>query len=100
MASASPWLFKITEDTYLRAFTYAALSTAVATGIVLEYRVTDPFSMYVASGSVPAVAHPSGANLLQTCAVAFMATLLTLVVLHRLFALGESLLVYPKPYSS
>lgn len=93
-ARTIPLLFHVPEDTYLRAFVYAALTTAVTTGIVLEYRLLNPFGTYVGEDSVDVrTQSPRLASVLQTCAVAFVATLLSLVVLHILFAMGDSLLV-------
>lgn len=89
-----PLLFHVPENTYLRAFVYVALTAAVTTGIVLEYRLVNPFGTYVGEDSVDVRARaPRVASVLQTCAVAFLATLLSLVLLHILFAMGDSLLV-------
>lgn len=90
-------LFQFPEHTYLGAFTYAALTAAIATGLVLEYRVTDPFATYSRRGREQAYTESvdDAPHLLQTCAVAFISTLLTLVILHRLFALGAGMLAAP-----
>ena len=85
-----PLLFHFPEDTYLRAFVYAALTAAITTGIVLEYRLINPFGTYMAENRIDAHSHITA--VLQTCAVAFASTLIALVILHLLFAMGDSLL--------
>ena len=85
-----PLLFHVPENTYLRAFVYAALTAAVSTGIVLEYRLINPFGTY---DTTDHTRNPRVTSVLQTCAIAFAATLISLVVLHILFAMGESLVV-------
>ena len=89
-----PLLFHVPEDTYLRAFVYVSLTAAVTTGIVVEYRLINPFGTYIAEESIDVRASaPRVASVLQTCAVAFAASLISLVVLHILFAMGDSLVI-------
>ena len=90
----SPLLFALREDTYLRGFVYAALTAAVTTGVVLEYRIINPFDTYASEESVNALSQkPRLGAVLQTCAVAFVATMFSLVTLHIFFALGDSMVV-------
>ncbi len=98
-SARAPLLFRLREDTYLLAFSYAALTAAVTTGIVLEYRLSDPFGTYLSphGGRDLSLVRPSSraSAVLQTCVVAFVATMFSLVVLHLLFSLGDSMLVVP-----
>ena len=91
-----PLLVHIPEDTHLRAFTFAALTVSLTTGIVLEYRAMNPFGTYVNEEGCDArrrcAASPRVVTILQTCAVAFCASMLSLVLLHLLFAAGEPML--------
>jgi len=90
----APLFFHFREDTYLRGFVYAALTAAVTTAVVLEYRIINPFDTYVSEESVSALSRkPRLGAVLQTCAVAFVATMFSLVTLHIFFALGDSMVV-------
>jgi hypothetical protein len=89
----TPLLIQVPENTYLRVFIYTALTTAVTTGIVLEYRLIDPYGTHAGENSVGVRARsPRMAMVMRTCAVAFAAALLSHVVLHLLFAMGDSFL--------
>ena len=101
-----PLLFHIRETTYLGAFVYAAMTSAITAAVVLEYRMADPFLTYVSpdednkrrlqhdeEGVVIRHRRPRVTDVLQTCAVSFVATMLALVMLHICFAVGESLVV-------
>lgn len=88
------------EDSYLRAFTYAALVSAITTGLVLEYRFRDPFGTYidsVDSGNPlgPGVRLPHFVAVMQTSTVAFVVWMLVLVLLYVCFSLGDSMLAHP-----
>ncbi len=90
----APLFFHLREDTYLRGFAYAALTAAVTTGVVLEYRLINPFDTYTSEESVSALSRaPRLGAVLQTCAVAFVATMFSLVALHVFFALGDSMVI-------
>ena len=98
MAVASPLLFRLPEHTYVGAFVYAALTASIATALVLEYRLADPFDAR-ARDLLPLEEEEQAGRpprLLRTSAVAFIATLLTLVLLYRLFAAGGGMLSPPR----
>lgn len=91
-----PLLFQIRENTYLGAFAYAALTSAVTAAVVLEYRFTDPFMTYGTKATKDTTGKRERllvTDVLQTCAVSFVATMLALVLLHICFAVGDSLVV-------
>ena len=87
---SSPLLFEIREDTYLKAFVFTALTAGLTTGLVLEYRLTDPFSTYT-KGATQSMKRSRSAMVVQTGVVAFVAWMFSLVLLHLLFSLGGSL---------
>ena len=84
--SMSPLLFRLHEKTYLTSFCLAALSTSIATGLVLEYRIADPLGTYALGKE------KNLAAVLQTCVVAFISTLIVLIALHVCFGYGGSML--------
>ena len=58
----------------------------------LEYRLLNPFGTDVSEEAVPLTTKaPRAGVILQTCAVAFVATLFVLVLLYVLFAMGDSM---------
>jgi len=90
----APLFFHLREDTYLRGFVYAALTAAVTTAVVLEYRIINPFDTYASEENVSALSQqPRPGAMLQTCAVAFVSTMFSLVTLHIFFACGDSMVV-------
>ena len=96
MGARGALLFELPETSYLVAFTYVALSSALATGVVLEYRMLNPFGTYLeAEDAAHFRKRPRSVDVLQTCAVSFIATMLVLVSLYRLFALGRSMVAPP-----
>lgn len=85
--------FKIPESSYLSAFFYAAITSAITTAMVVEYRILNPFGTYIdALDSGTAIANVRYTHILQTTAIAFSITLFVLVLLHVCFRLGDGLL--------
>lgn len=93
LSKPQPIFFSISEDSYLVAFLYAAVTAAVTTSLVVEYRLVNPFGSYI--DSIPVAPKTTVikrcTHILQTAAVAFTATLLVLVMLHIFFSLGDSM---------
>lgn len=93
---SAPLLFAIPEDSHIRGFIFASLTVSLTTAFVLEYRFWNPFGTYPDSASVALTNLPPRrrvTGIAQTASVAFIITLLTLTLLFRLFALGESLTI-------
>ena len=89
-----PLFLSLREDNYLGGFVYAALAAAVTTAVVLEYRLINPFDSYVSERSVLVQPQrPRLSAVLQTCAVAFVATMFSLVTLNVFFGLGDSMVI-------
>ena len=89
-----PPLFTLGEDSQLKGFVFAALIAGIATGFVLEYRLMDPFGSYLdmeVSTRTKDRSRRRLAPVVQTSVVAFMATMLTLVLLYRGFSFGNSM---------
>ena len=88
-----PIFFSLSEDSYLVAFLYAAITAAVTTSLVVEYRLINPFGSYI--DSIPVAAETTFikrcTHILQTAAVAFTTTLMVLVMLHVFFSLGDAI---------
>ena len=76
----------------MRAFVYASMVSAVTTGLVLEYRFLNPFGTYPDSKDTDTrnQLNPRVIATVQTMAVTFVIWMLTLVVLHVCFSLGDS----------
>ena len=91
--SSKPIFFSLSEDSYLVAFLYAAITAAVTTSLVVEYRLINPFGSYI--DSIPVAAETTFikrcTHILQTAAVAFTTTLMVLVMLHVFFSLGDAM---------
>jgi hypothetical protein len=91
----APLVFAMREDTVLRAFVYTALVAAITTGLVLEYRLVNPFGTYVDSVKDVdrSAALPYLTAAVQTSSVAFGIWLISLVVFYIFFQLGTSLVL-------
>lgn len=90
----SALIFSLSENSYLVAFIYAAVTAAITTSLVVEYRLLNPFGTYIDSieisektTTVKRITH-----ILQTATVAFITTLFVLVILHLFFSFGDSML--------
>jgi len=91
----SALLFRLSETSYLVGFTYAAVTAAITTGIVLEYRILNPFGTYVEAEGIGLRVDRKlyVGDVLQTCTVAFVSTMFVLVFLHLCFAMGGAMVV-------
>lgn len=90
-----PLLFEICEDTYMKAFLYASLVAGISTGVVLEYRKSNPFGLYVECDTTETDGCDEKTALtlraiLHTSFVAFLSTFIVLWVLYILFGFGRS----------
>lgn len=96
MSRRDPLLFRIKENTYLRAFVYTSLVAGITTSLVLEYRLVNPYGTYVerAEDMDEQQKYPHLTALVQTFAVAFGVWLTTLCILQVLFDLGGSLVLF------
>lgn len=90
----SPVFFALSEDSYLVAFIYAAVTAAITTSLVVEYRLLNPFGTYIDSIEISekTTTFKRLTHILQTATVAFTTTLFVLVLLHVCFSFGSSML--------
>lgn len=88
-------LLQLSENTYMAAFLYAAAVTGISTGIVLEYRVTNPFGTYPTCVDPERCDDKKGLTfwaILQTSIASALSTFLVLWGIYYLFGFGKSLL--------
>ena len=88
---------RVGEDSLLKSFVFRALTVGLATAFVLEYRLHNPFEPYGEKDRreiFGEIGHAPTKTLalVRTSVVAFIACLLSLVLLFRLFGFGETML--------
>ena len=95
MSSATdsePLLFKIKEDTHIKAFLYSAVVVGLSTAATLEFRLQNPFGVY----PEPQEEEKSKSrNILVTSLSSSLFTFFVLFTLHALFGLGDAWVMNP-----
>ena len=87
--NAEPLLFKIDENTHLKAFAYASIVVGLSTACTLEYRLKDPAGLYQTQVREELDKDSTTGNVLLTSLIACMSTFVILWVLRLLFGLGD-----------
>lgn len=93
-----PLLFEIGEDTYLKAFLYASLVTGISTGIILEYRSTNPLGLYPADTNDEIASSLRLKDIIHTSIISFISTFFVLWMLYILFGYGKAYVVDQSNY--
>ncbi len=81
-------VLELAEDTYLKAFGYAALVVGLTTAVTLEYRAIDPFGTF--RRQFQEDQRLSGWNMAQSVLVSTLSTFLILWLFYFIFGFGRS----------
>lgn len=81
-------LFTIAEDTYMKAFLYAAVVVAITSSVTSEYRSVDPFDTFRKQWDEKHII--SWSNIGQTALVSMSTTFIVLWLLYFIFGFGTS----------